>query len=195
MSFKLNFGNPAKIILTLAVLVWSGNSPFDRTTWWMEVAPVFIVLPFLILMRKKIPLSELSYSWLTVWGVILMVGGHWTYAQVPLGFWVQDALDLSRNHYDRFAHFMQGVIPAVVFRELFLRWTPLKKGGWLFFFVCTSVLALSACYEIIEWWAGALGEESAEAFLGTQGDVWDTQWDMFLALCGVLTAQILMRRS
>jgi putative membrane protein len=117
------------------------------------------------------------------------------YAKVPLGYWLQDLLDFSRNPYDRIGHFAQGFVPAMIAREILLRMTPLRRGGWLFFIVCAISLAISACYEFIEWWAAILGGGSAEAFLGMQGDVWDTQWDMFLALCGAITAQLLLARA
>jgi putative membrane protein len=121
-----------------------------------------------------------------------MVGGHYTYANVPIGFWAQDLLDLSRNHYDRLGHFAQGFVPAILAREILLRLSPLRRGRWLFFLVTCVCLAFSALYELIEWWAALIGGESAESFLGTQGDVWDTQWDMFLALLGSISAQALL---
>ena len=123
-----------------------------------------------------------------------MLGAHYTYARVPMGFWVQDLLHLARNHYDRLGHLAQGFIPAIVIREVLLRQSPLRPGKWLFFLVASVCLALSAVYELIEWWTALIGGESAEAFLGTQGDVWDTQWDMFLALIGAVTAQAVLSR-
>jgi putative membrane protein len=123
-----------------------------------------------------------------------MLGAHYTYALVPLGFWLQELLDFARNPYDRIGHLAQGFVPAIVARELLLRHTPLRRGGWLFTLVAASCLAISACYEFLEWWAAIIGGGSAEAFLGTQGDVWDTQWDMFLALCGAIAAQLLLGR-
>ena len=123
-----------------------------------------------------------------------MIGGHYTYARVPIGFWVQDLLDLGRNHYDRLGHLAQGFIPAILVREVLLRRSPLKPGKWLFFLVSSVCLAVSACYEFIEWWAAVLGGEGATDFLGTQGDVWDTQWDMFLALIGSILAQLSLSR-
>ena len=118
-----------------------------------------------------------------------------TYANVPPGFWVQELFDLARNPYDRLGHFAQGFVPAMIAREILLRTSPLKPGGWLFFIVCSICLAISAGYELIEWWAAVIGGGSAEAFLGMQGDVWDTQWDMFLALCGAIIAQLLLSRA
>ena len=182
------------LVLTATALVVSGIAPHDRTTWWLEVFPVVLGVPLLIATRRRFPLTPLLYVLLFVHGLILMLGGHYTYARVPLGFWVQDLLDLSRNHYDRLGHFAQGFVPAILAREVLLRRTPLKPGGWLFFLVCSVCLAFSACYEFFEWWAAVIGGSAAEAFLGTQGDVWDTQWDMFLALVGAITAQLLLAR-
>jgi putative membrane protein len=126
---------------------------------------------------------------------VLVVGGHYTYARVPLGFDVQDALGLARNPYDRLGHFAQGFVPALLARELLLRTSPLRRGKWLFALVAMSALAISAFYELLEWWAALLGGEAAESFLGTQGDPWDTQWDMFLALVGALASQLLLART
>ena len=180
--------------LAVSALVVSGIGPHDRTTWWLEVFPVVLGVPILIATRRRFPLTPLVYVLLFVHALILMLGGHYTYAEVPLGFWVQDLLDLSRNHYDRLGHFAQGFVPAILAREILLRRTPLRPGGWLFFLVCSVCLAFSACYEFFEWWAALLGGSAADAFLGTQGDVWDTQWDMFLALLGAVTGQILLGR-
>jgi putative membrane protein len=141
---------------------------------------------------RRFPLTPLLYTLLAIHALILMVGGHYTYALVPLGFWVQDLLGFARNHYDRLGHFAQGFIPAILVREVLLRTSPLRPGRWLFFLVTAVCLAFSACYEFIEWWTALAGGDSAEAFLGTQGDVWDTQWDMFCALIGAMTAQILL---
>jgi len=175
-----------------ALLVWSGVAPYERGTWLLEVAPVLIGAPILVATRRRFPLSALAYRLLALHALILMVGGHYTYARVPLGFAVQDALDLSRNHYDRLGHFAQGFVPAIVAREVLLRTSPLRRGRWLFFLVTCVCLAISALYELVEWWTALLGGEAAESFLGTQGDPWDTQWDMFLALCGAISAQILL---
>jgi len=130
-----------------------------------------------------------------VHATILMLGGHYTYAEVPLGNWVKDALGLARNHYDRLGHFAQGFVPAILAREILLRKTPLRSGRWLFFLVTCVCLAISACYELIEWWTAVATGEAATAFLGTQGDPWDTQWDMFIALIGAVTAQLLLARG
>jgi putative membrane protein len=132
------------------------------------------------------------YVWLFVHGVILMVGGHYTYAQVPIGFWMQETFDLARNNYDRLGHLAQGFIPAMLAREILIRCSPVKAGRWLMLYVTSICLAFSAFYEMIEWWVAIISGEEAVAFLGTQGDPWDTQWDMFLALCGALAAQLLL---
>jgi putative membrane protein len=175
-------------------LVISGIHPVERGTWWLEVAPVIVAVPLLWLTRKHFPLTPLVYVLVTVHAMILMLGGHYTYAHVPLGFWLQDLLDFARNPYDRLGHFAQGFVPAIVAREVLLRCTPLRRGGWLFFIVVCICLAISACYEFLEWWAALIGGGSAEAFLGTQGDVWDTQWDMFLATLGAITSLLLLSR-
>ena len=180
--------------LTAVALVVSGIGPHDRTTWWLEVFPVILGVPLLIATRRRFPLTPLLYVLLFVHALILILGGHYTYARVPLGFWVQDLLDLGRNHYDRLGHFAQGFVPAILAREILLRRTPLRPGGWLFFLVCSVCLAFSACYEFFEWWAAVIGGSAADDFLGTQGDVWDTQWDMFLALLGAITAQLFLAR-
>ena len=176
------------------LLVVSGIAPKDRATWWMEVAPVLIVAPLLIATVRRFAFTPLAYRFIFLHALVLMLGGHYTYAEVPPGFWFQDAFDLSRNHYDRFGHLMQGFVPALVARELLLRLTPLQRGGWLFVLVTAVCLAISACYEFIEWWAALLGGDAADAFLGTQGDVWDTQWDMFMAFIGAMLSQFILGR-
>ena len=185
-----------KILLGVVALLLalSAIDPHDRITWWLEVAPIFIGALILILTAKSFPLTPLCYRLLAVHALILMVGGHYTYAEVPLGFWIRDAFDLARNHYDRLGHFAQGFVPALVAREILLRRSPLVAGKWLFFIVCSICLAISACYEFIEWWTAVIGGGQADAFLGTQGDVWDTQWDMFFALIGSIVAQLTLAR-
>ena len=162
----------------------------DPATWLMEVAPTLIALPVLGATYRRFPLTPLVYVALAVHAAILATGGHWTYAEVPLGFWVRDALGLSRNHFDRLGHLAQGFVPALLARELLLRTSPLRPGRWLVALVTLSVLGVSACYEFVEWWAALLLGQGADAFLGTQGDPWDTQWDMFMAACGALLAQL-----
>jgi putative membrane protein len=182
------------LLLTLLVLAWSGYQPKDTFTWFLEVAPVLIGLPLLLSTRRSFPLTPLAYGLLTLFGVILMIGGHYTYAEMPLFNWLRDTYDLSRNHYDRFGHIMQGFVPAIVTREILLRTSPLKPGKWLFALTISVCLAISAFYEMIEWWVAVGSGDEAVAFLATQGDVWDTQWDMFLALCGALSSQLLLAR-
>jgi putative membrane protein len=175
-------------------LVVSGVGPHDRLTWGLEVAPIVIAGAVLVATARRFPLTPLAYRLIFVHALILMVGGHYTYAEVPLGDWVADALGLSRNPYDRLGHFAQGFVPAIVVREILLRRSPLRPGKWLVFLVLCVGLAISAAYELFEWWTAVIGGESAEAFLGTQGDQWDTQWDMFMALVGAATAQALLGR-
>jgi putative membrane protein len=183
---------PILLVLTLLCLAVSRVGALEPGTWVLEVFPIVLALPVLVATTRRFPLTPLVYYLLFVHGLILMLGGHYTYAKVPLGFWVQDALHLARNHYDRLGHFAQGFVPAIVAREVLLRRSPLVRGKWLFFLVTCVCLGISACYELIEWLAAVLGGSSADAFLGTQGDVWDTQWDMFMALVGALTAQLLL---
>jgi putative membrane protein len=175
-------------------LVVSGVAPHDRLTWTLEVAPILIAGAVLVATARRFPLTPLAYRLIFVHALILMLGGHYTYAEVPLGDWVADTLGLSRNPYDRLGHFAQGFVPAIVVREILVRRSPLRPGKWLVFLVLCVGLAISAAYELFEWWTAVIGGESAEAFLGTQGDQWDTQWDMFMALVGAATAQALLGR-
>ncbi len=197
MTARTTSSREPLVLLALAslVLIGSGIRPFDRVTWWLEVAPVLIGVPILVATFAKFHLSPLVYRLLLLHAVILIVGGHYTYARVPVGFWVQDWFDLSRNHYDRLGHLAQGFIPAILAREILIRLSPLRRGRWLCFFVVCLCLAFSAFYELVEWWAALIGGASSESFLGTQGDVWDTQWDMFLALCGVISALLVLARA
>ena len=176
------------LVLTLLVLGWSAISPHDYPTWWLEVLPVFIALPLLLWTRTSFPLTDLLYRLIFLHAVILIVGGHYTYALVPAGFQVQDLFGFERNHYDRLGHFVQGLEPAILAREILLRKNVVKRGGWLVLFVISICLAFSAFYELIEWFVATVSAEAAESFLGTQGDVWDTQWDMFMCLCGAMAA-------
>jgi putative membrane protein len=175
-------------------LVVSGVAPHDRLTWGLEVAPILIAGAVLVATARRFPLTPLAYRLIFVHALILMVGGHYTYAEVPLGDRVADALGLTRNPYDRLGHFAQGFVPAIVVRELLIRRSPLRPGKWLVFLVLCVCLAISAAYELFEWWTAVIGGESADAFLGTQGDQWDTQWDLFMALVGAATAQALLSR-
>jgi putative membrane protein len=180
--------------LCAAALVVSGLAPKDRFNWVMEIFPILIAVPVLIATRRRFPLTPLAYRLIFVHSLILMLGGHYTYAEVPLGFWMQKAFGFARNHYDRIGHFAQGFVPAILAREVLRRKTPLESGGWLFFLVTSVCLAISACYEFIEWGTAVATGAKADAFLGTQGDPWDTQWDMFLALIGALVSQALLTR-
>ena len=179
------------VALALAI---SAYQPFDRATWYLEVAPVLIAAPVLWFTYDRFRLTDIVYTLIAIHALILITGGHYTYARVPAGFWVQDLLDLARNHYDRLGHVAQGFIPAMVARELLLRLTPLKRGGWLFLLVTCVALAISAFYELIEWWVALYMGGEADEFLATQGDIWDTQWDMFLALCGGILSQLGLSR-
>lgn len=176
------------------VLATSGIAPRDRFTWWLEVGPILIAAPILVATHRRFPLTPLLYVLCGVHAAILALGAHYTYAEVPLGFWARDALGLSRNHYDRVGHFAQGFIPAMVIREVLLRTSPLRPGRWLPFLVVCVALAASAVYEFVEWWTALATGESATAFLGTQGDPWDTQWDMFLCTLGAIASLALLSR-
>lgn len=175
-------------------LVLSGIAPFDRTTWWLEIFPILLVVPLLLVTAHRFPLTPLLYRLILIHALILMVGGHWSYARVPAGFWVQELLGWQRNPYDRLGHLAQGFIPAMAAREIFRRRIPLPAGRWLAFLVVATCLALSACYEFVEWWAALALGQGADEFLGTQGDPWDTQWDMFLAMIGAILAQLTLGR-
>jgi putative membrane protein len=180
----------ALLISLVAVLVWSGIAPHDRFTWLLEVAPVLIGVPILIRLWPTLRFTRLVYTLLWVHAIILMVGGKYTYAEVPFGFWLQDTFGFARNHYDRIGHLAQGFIPAMLAREVFIRRSPLGGSRWLPFVVVCFCLAFSALYELIEFWTALSTGEAAEAFLGTQGDVWDTQWDMQMALVGAIAALV-----
>jgi len=183
------------LVAGTALLVWSGAAPADRTTWILEVFPIFLAVPLLMATFHRFPLTPLVYRLIFVHALILMLGGHYTYAKVPLGFWMQEIFGFSRNHYDRIGHFAQGFVPAIIAREILIRRSPLKGGRWLIFIVLCVCLAISACYEFIEWWSALIGGNAADAFLGTQGDPFDTQADMFMALVGACTAQLLLARG
>jgi putative membrane protein len=176
------------------VLVWSGIQPKDYPTWVLEVAPAVCGLLVLWATRRSFPLTPLVYCCVLVHCVILMVGGHYTYAEVPLGEWVKPLFGFERNHYDRLGHFAQGFVPALVAREILLRRRVLARRGWLPFLVLCVCLALSATYELVEWGVAAVSEQAAEAFLGTQGDSWDTQADIAFAGIGAIVALLSMRR-
>jgi putative membrane protein len=178
----------AMLAVVLTALLISGIGPYDRLTWWLEVAPVLIAVPVLLATFRRFPLTPLLYGLIALHALILMYGGHYTYARTPLGFWIQDLFDLSRNHYDRIGHLAQGFVPAIAAREILLRRSPLGPRGWLPFLVVCVCLAISATYEFVEWWTALLAGGAAQDFLATQGDVWDTQWDMLLAACGAIAS-------
>lgn len=180
--------------LFLAVLVWSGIGPKDYVTWGLEVAPAVLGGLVLWVTRERFPLTPLVYALVLFHCVVLMVGGHYTYAEVPLGDWVRELVDGSRNNYDKLGHFVQGFVPAMIARELMIRLRVFNSDAWRNFYIVSFCLGFSAFYELIEWWVALLSDEAAEAFLGTQGYVWDTQSDMGWALFGALAALVLLGR-
>lgn len=182
------------LCVVLGFLLWSGIEPRDRLTWGMEIAPVVIALPIVIASWRRFPLTHLLYALIAFHAVILIVGGKYTYAEMPLFNWIRDTFHLSRNHYDRLGHFIQGFVPAMVARELLLRTSPLKPGKWLFAIIVLACLGISAVYELIEWQAAVILGSGADAFLATQGDPWDTQSDMALAGLGAILALTLLSR-
>ncbi|MBL8485549.1 MAG: DUF2238 domain-containing protein [Rhodocyclaceae bacterium] len=184
----------ATAAIVVAALAASAVAPYDRPTWLLEVFPVLIALPLLAFTWRRFPLSDLLYVLIGLHALVLILGGTHTYARVPLGSWLQELFDMQRNPYDRIGHFFQGFVPALVAREILLRgaWV---RGRRMAAFLCICVaLAISACYEFIEWWAAILLGQGADEFLGTQGDPWDTQWDMFMALVGAGSAMVLLGR-
>ena len=181
-------------LLVLAVLLWSGHNPRDRFTWFLEVLPALLAAPLLALTYRRFRFTTLTYTFIALHMAVLMVGGKYTYAEVPLFNWIRDAFGLSRNYYDRIGHLFQGFVPALIAREVLVRKSPLRPGGWLFFLVTCVCLSISAVYEFFEWGVAVATGTAADAFLGTQGDVWDTQWDMAMALVGALLAQLLLSR-
>jgi putative membrane protein len=184
----MNIKNLTWVFVFLSVLLWSAFEPADRPTWWMEVIPALIGFVILIFTRKRFPLTELVYILILIHAIILMVGGHYTYAEVPIGDWLRDLTGGDRNNYDKLGHLAQGFIPVMITREILIRNKVVTGKAWLNFLLVSVVLAFSAFYELIEWWAALLSAEAAEAFLGTQGYVWDTQSDMLWALCGAILA-------
>ncbi len=185
--------NTGALALTL-ILIYTGISAHDKLTWLMEVTPVIIVVPLLLATAKRYPLTPLLYTLIFFHAIILMVGGQYTYAKVPIGFEVQEWLGLSRNPYDKLGHFFQGLVPALVAREILVRGMYVRGRKMVAFLVCCVALAISAMYELIEWWAALAMGQGADDFLGTQGDQWDTQSDMFCALLGALTTVIFLAR-
>jgi len=184
----------AWLTIFFAVLAWSAWQPHDYPTWWLEVLPALLALIVLATTRRRFPLTPLSYWLILLHAVILMVGGHYTYAEVPLGDWVRELTEGTRNNYDKLGHLAQGFIPAVVIREVLVRNRVVARPAWLPLFVVSLCLAISALYELVEWWVALLSQEAAESFLGTQGYVWDTQSDMFWALLGAVLALAALSR-
>ena len=183
------------LIVVLVFLTWSGIEPQDtRLTWVLETVPVMMALPLLLLTYKRFPLSSLTYTLIAIHALILILGGHYSYAKVPLGFWMEDWFGWSRNNYDKIGHFMQGFGPAIYTREIIARTSPLRRGKWLAFLSVAVPLAFSAVYEIIEWLASLSNPTDTEAFLGTQGYIWDTQSDMFWCLIGSIIALVLLTK-
>ncbi len=182
------------LLSLLAILTWSFIDCFDLLTWFMEAFPVIAGVAVLISIYHKFRFTTLSLVLIWLHAIVLLVGAHYTYARVPLFDWIRDFFELSRNHYDRLGHFAQGFVPAILAREILLRKSPLRKGGWLFFILICFCLALSAAYELLEWLAAVILEDASEAFLGTQGDVWDTQKDMAWCLVGSLVSLLTLRK-
>ncbi|MGE5830681.1 MAG: DUF2238 domain-containing protein [Micromonosporaceae bacterium] len=186
---------PVLLGIVVVGLIVSGIGPYDRLTWFLEVVWVLLAIPVVLLTWRRFPLTTLLCCLLAVHAVILMLGGHYSYARTPFGYWLRDLFGLARNPYDRIGHFAQGFIPAILVREILVRRSPLRGSRWLAPLVVCACLAFSAFFEMIEWWSAVLGGSAADDFLATQGDVWDTQWDMFLALVGSITSLIVLSRA
>jgi len=182
------------LISFIAMLIVSAIHPKDLFTWFLEVFPALIGLAILVLTYKRFRLTNLAYVLIWIHAIILVIGGHYTYAEMPLFNWLKETFNLARNNYDRLGHFVQGFVPSIIAREILLRKTPLKQGKLLFFIVTSICLAISATYELLEWGVSEATGTAAEAFLGTQGDIWDTQWDMLLALIGGIIGQLSLQR-
>ncbi|MFZ3138874.1 MAG: DUF2238 domain-containing protein [Thermodesulfovibrionales bacterium] len=182
------------LLIFFFVLIWSAIYPHDFFTWFLEVLPALLGLVILGVTFRNFRFTRIAYWLILMHSIILMIGGHYTYAEVPLFDWIRDMFHMSRNNYDKVGHFAQGFIPAIITREILIRKSPVKKGKWLFFIVVCICLALSALYEFIEWWVAVLTGTAAESFLGTQGYVWDTQSDMFIALVGAIAALSLLSK-
>jgi putative membrane protein len=189
----------SKLVLMLvaffAVLTWSGIHPHDRLTWFLEISPAVGALILLALTYGRFEFTTMTYFLIMIHSMILMVGGKYTYAEVPLFNWIRDTFHTARNSYDGVGHFAQGFIPAIVTREILLRTSPLKRGKWLTFISISIVLALSALYELVEWWVSLATGSAGDSFLGTQGDVWDTQKDMGLCLLGSIVSLLILSKA
>ena len=186
--------NKALLALFTIALAWSAIHPHDYFTWIMEVFPALIGLVIVLATYRRFPLTPLLATLLCVHAIILMIGGHYTYAEVPLGYWMRDAFHLARNDYDRIGHFAQGFVPAIIAREILIRRRVVKSRGWRYFIIVAICLAISAAYELLEWRTAVAVGSKSDAFLGTQGDPWDTQEDMATALVGALIAPLLLGR-
>jgi len=187
---QINGFRYAWVAIFLMVLIWSGINPHDYPTWWLEVLPALIGFGVVAYTRESFPLTPLVYVLILVHSVILMIGGHYTYAEVPLFDWIGELLDHTRNNYDKLGHFVQGFIPAIITREIVIRNHVFNNANWRNFFIICFCLGFSAFYELLEWWVALLSEEAAESFLGTQGYTWDTQSDMGWALFGAILALV-----
>jgi putative membrane protein len=187
--------NKTWLAIFFSVLIWSAINPKDYLTWLLETAPAMAAFIVLMTTHQRFPLTRLTYSLILILSLILMIGGHYTYAEVPLFDWFKDVFNQDRNNFDKAAHFAQGFVPAIIAREIIIRNQVLKKTSWLNFFVICICLAISAFYELIEWWVAIISKEAAESFLGTQGYVWDTQSDMALALLGAMVALVTLKQT
>jgi len=186
--------NKTWLAIFFSVLIWSAIHPKDYLIWLLETAPALLAFIILIRLRPRFKFTNLAYRLILMHSILLMIGGHYTYAEVPLFDWLKNIFDLERNNYDKVGHFVQGFVPAIIAREIIIRNNVVKNSHWLNFFVICICLAISACYELIEWWVAVFSKEAAEAFLGTQGDVWDTQSDIACALLGAVTALLSISR-
>ena len=182
------------VAILVIALVWSAIGAKSLGTWALEVVWIVIGAPIVLLNRRRFPLTRLVCWLLVGHALVLCYGGHYTYAETPFGDWLRDVFDWQRNNYDRLAHFVQGFVPALLVRELLLRLTPLRRGGWTFTLTAAVCLSVSACFEFVEWASAVILGGGADQFLGAQGDIWDAQWDMFLALCGAIVAQLVLSR-
>ena len=182
----------ALLVIGVAILAWSAWKPHDYFTWILEVFPAIVAGVVLTALYPRFRFTSLVYVLILIHASILIVGGHYTYAEMPLFNWLRDEFHLARNYYDRLGHLAQGFVPAIIVREILIRNAVVNGRRWLFFIVCSIALAISACYEFFEWWVAVASGSGADAFLATQGDVWDTQWDMFMALCGAIVAQLIL---
>jgi putative membrane protein len=194
LGFSASWRQVGWIGVFLAVLIWSAIDPADYATWFLEVSPAMVGAVVLALTRHRFPLTGMTYLLILIHSIILMTGGHYTYAEVPLGEWFSAAFDVERNNYDKLGHIAQGFVPAIIAREIVIRLGIITRAGWRNFFIVSFCLGFSAFYELIEWWVALLSDDAAESFLGTQGYVWDTQSDMALALAGAVLALLLLGR-